>query len=269
MAGRYPIFIITALTALISLNLCFMALAWGWFGLYANAGSGFCEAMRDGWIKQPANTWSNLGFVAAGLSMAWSLARGTFQENRNALTQSSVIATCFCCLAVLMGPGSMAMHASGTRLGGFIDVLAMYLIASFLVAYSARRAFGFTTMTFLLLFGVALTICIWADRQHGFRIFVLGPGNIAFAVCLTLTAFLEVFNVFVKRQFTNIAWGLASLGAILVAFFIWNMSRTGCAWCSPNSLIQGHAAWHLLDALSLYCLFRYYVSQNEPETSAE
>jgi len=261
MPRRLHVFILTALTALVSLALFFAALVNGWFGPYSRAGHQFCETMRPGLIKQPANTWSNLGFVAAGLSMAWSLARGTFARNRNALTQSSFNATFFSCLVVLLGPGSMALHASGTELGGFIDVLSMYLVASFLAAYSAQRLFRFGTPIFALAFFAGLAFCIWADKKSGWRILHFGGGNIAFAFFLTLTTVFEAVNIFALKIHQTPAWGFAALGAILLAFFIWNMSRSGCPWCVPDSLIQGHAAWHLLDALSVYCLFRYYVSE--------
>ncbi len=261
---RPLIFILTALTAAASLSLCILALALGWFGPYSGAGCGFCETMRPGLIKQPANTWSNLGFIAAGLSMAWSLANGRFASNRNALTQSTFIATFFSCLAVLLGPGSMAMHASGAQLGASIDVLSMYLVAAFLVAYSARRLLHFGSIPFAAVYAAILAGCIWADQQSGRLFHVLTMGNLAFASSLLLTTLLEIYTIFVLRKKHDALWGYGSLGAILLAFFIWNKSRTGNAWCVPDSLIQGHAAWHLLDALSIYCLFRYYVSENEP-----
>ena len=49
---------------------------------------------------------------------------------------------------------------------------------------------------------------------------------------------------------------------MLVAFAIWNLSQHG--WCDPHSLVQGHAAWHLLDALAAYLLFRLYASERSP-----
>jgi hypothetical protein len=49
------------------------------------------------------------------------------------------------------------------------------------------------------------------------------------------------------------------LGTILLAFLIWNATKT--RWCDPHSLIQGHAAWHLLDAASAYLLFRFWASE--------
>jgi hypothetical protein len=33
----------------------------------------------------------------------------------------------------------------------------------------------------------------------------------------------------------------------------WWVGRTGSPWCDPDSLLQGHAAWHLLGAAALAC----------------
>jgi hypothetical protein len=49
---------------------------------------------------------------------------------------------------------------------------------------------------------------------------------------------------------------------MLVASVIWNASQHGL--CDPHSLLQGHAAWHLLCAVSAYFLFRFYASEREP-----
>jgi hypothetical protein len=54
-------------------------------------------------------------------------------------------------------------------------------------------------------------------------------------------------------------YAVASLATILTAFAIWNATKT---WlCDPYSLIQGHAIWHLLGAVSAYYLYRYYASE--------
>ena len=58
---------------------------------------------------------------------------------------------------------------------------------------------------------------------------------------------------------TDLRWGAAALGTILLAFAIWNATRS--RWCDPHSLLQGHAAWHLLDAVSAYLLFRLWASE--------
>lgn len=60
------------------------------------------------------------------------------------------------------------------------------------------------------------------------------------------------------------------LGALLgaaavqgVAFFIWTMDTTH-TWCAPESLVQGHAAWHLLGGVASYLLWRYYRGDGPP-----
>lgn len=241
----------TLFTAVCSLGLCLAALMFEWFGDYSGAGSGFCEAKHEGWIKQPANSWSNLGFMAAGLRMAWLISRDRFASCRNPLTESAFTGLFFSVLTVLLGPGSMAMHASGTRLGGFIDVLSMYLIAGFLVAYSAQRLIGYKTVMFCMVFSGVLGYCLWANHSGYGRIGHLSGGNVAFALSLTTTAVFEVVNSYGRPIRQQRSWGYASLVSILVAFLIWNLSRTGQVWCNPHSIIQGHAIWHLLDAVSV------------------
>ena len=49
------------------------------------------------------------------------------------------LAPAYACLVVLLGPGSMAMHATGSELGGNLDMLSMYLVAAFAAAYAAMR----------------------------------------------------------------------------------------------------------------------------------
>src|SRR5258706_6623657 len=129
----------------------------------------------------------------------------------------------------------MAMHASGTKLGGFFDVLSMYLIDGFMVAYSARRLFGLSTLDFVLIFCNVLALCLAADREHGARWLYFGMGNLAFGFFILMTAVFESFTIFVRKPHHSPGWAFASLGAIALAFFIWNMSRTGNPWCVPDS----------------------------------
>ncbi|MBA3520596.1 MAG: ceramidase domain-containing protein [Rhizobiales bacterium] len=212
-------------------------------------------------IKQPVNTWSNLGFMAVGISMAWSLSAGSFQQNPNLLTRSKFHGALFSSVVVLLGPGSMAMHASGTRLGATFDGLSMYVLAAMLVSYSARRLFGLHWMISSLMFAVVLTFQLWATRQRNIQFIPGNPGSTAFAGCILLIILLEAVNVLVRRAERAHGWAYAAVGAIGLAYVIWNMSLTGRPWCAPESFVQGHAIWHLLCAGSIYCLFRYFVSE--------
>src|SRR6188768_208198 len=116
-------------TAVVSTGLLVLALRAGWLGADVGRGADFCEAARDGRVRQPANTFSNLGFVVAGLVIAWHAGR----------TRLHGLATPYACIVVFLGPASAAMHATQSERGGQLDLLSMYLIASFAAAYALLR----------------------------------------------------------------------------------------------------------------------------------
>ena len=128
---------VAVVTAVISLALVVASARWGWLGPDVGRGDGFCEAARPGWVRQPANTWSNLGFVIAGLAIAWDAG----ERDRLGVTLGAHpgLATAYAAIVVLLGPGSMAMHATQTDLGGHLDLLSMYLVSGFALAYALMR----------------------------------------------------------------------------------------------------------------------------------
>ncbi len=254
-------FTIALSTVVVSMALFFAGLYNGWFGPATGVGDVFCEAARPGLIKQPANTWSNLGFVFAGLLVGWQLMRGSFNQNSNSLTRTGFYGAFFASLIVLLGPGSMAMHATTAEIGGFFDMLSMYLVASFTTAYSMQRFFKWKPLQFSLVFFVVLSVCLWADGKPYHIVFDYF-GNAIFALFISITVLFEILNTYVRKMEHLKMWGVVSLGALLLALAIWNVSQTGQRFCDPQSLIQGHAIWHLLDALSVYGLFRFYVSEH-------
>jgi hypothetical protein len=220
--------------------------------------------MRPGLIKQPANTWSNLGFVMAGIAIAAALSSPSYRRRSNLLTRSELAATLFSCVVVLLGPGSMAMHASGTRMGALFDNVSMYLVAGFLVAYSSVRLFRLRSPWLLPLFAGVFAMQLVSSRYRVLPFIPRSSGNTAFALCLTTTIVFEAIHAVKVRTVRSHGWGYASVASVAVAFTIWNLSLTGRPCCVRDSLLQGHALWHLLCALSVYCLFRYLVSEDLP-----
>jgi hypothetical protein len=45
----------------------------------------------------------------------------------------------------------------------------------------------------------------------------------------------------------------AALAAAAAGAACWWLGRTASPWCDPDSLLQPHAAWHLLGAAALAC----------------
>ncbi|MBC7980577.1 MAG: ceramidase domain-containing protein [Armatimonadetes bacterium] len=254
------VFLFPVATTILTLALLALAVINGWFGEPTGVGSCFCEANRPGLIKQPVNTFSNVGFILTGLYIGWVLAHGKYAENKNSLTQNPFYAAFFASLIVYLGPGSMAMHATTTAIGGFLDMLSMYLIAAFMVAYSAGRLFKLKPWQFTGLFIAVIIVCLVGNAQTFHFIFDFF-GNTVFAFLVGLTVIFETLNLFVRKMRHESHWAFLSFGVLVLAFVIWNLSKTGAPLCDPHSWIQGHAIWHLLDAVSLYFLFRYYASE--------
>lgn len=247
---------LAAAVALLSSGLLAIAVVQGWLGPDVGRGGDFCEAARGGHVKQPVNSFSNLGFVVAGLLVAW-------RAGRPALLGAVLtprLAASYACVVVLLGPASAAMHATQSEWGGHLDMLSMYLVASFAAAYALMRYAGQGGLFLAQLFSLFVAGCELVGLYDGHVPVVDFAGNLAFAALL-LTA--VVGEVLLWRRAgdtrTDVRWGAGALGAILLAFAIWNATRR--AWCDPHSLLQGHAAWHLLCAVSAYLLFRLWASE--------
>ncbi|WP_353950436.1 ceramidase domain-containing protein [Knoellia sp. S7-12] len=246
--------IVTALTAVGSVSLLGAALVFGWLGPDVGRGGSFCEAARDAFIKQPANTLSNLGFVVAGLAIAWHVSR------RGTGALSASLGTAYAVLVVLLGPGSAAMHASQSALGGRLDVYSMYLLASFVFSYAAARLLALLFAGFAGLFVVVLGVCTIAEFTSADVPVVMTTGNAVFAVLLLAGLVMEVVVRSRGASRLDLRWGLASAAVLVAAFVIWNTGKDGGPLCEPYSLLQPHAVWHVLDAVAAWLLFRFYAS---------
>jgi hypothetical protein len=252
-------------TAVASCGLLALAIWRGWLGKDVGRGANFCEAARDWVVRQPANTFSNVGFVAAGLLIAWHASIRKHVPT-NPLAHHH-LATAVACLVVLLGPGSAAMHATQSAIGGDLDMLSMYLVASFAAAYAVMRWLRGGVQLVAATFVAGVAFCELVGLWGGKLPVVTYPGNGAFAILLVGATALEVLIMRRREVHAQRAYAYASLASILIAFAIWNATKT---WlCDPQSFIQGHAIWHVLGAMSAYFLYRYYASEEAGDEAVQ
>ncbi|MEO6413127.1 MAG: ceramidase domain-containing protein [Pedococcus sp.] len=249
-------FALAAAVAVASVALLWLATVNGWLGPDVGRGDRFCEAARDAVVLQPANTFSNAGFVIAGLAIAWraGVARTTIAANPG-------LAAAYGVVVVLLGPASAAMHATQSALGGHLDLLSMYLVAAFAASYALTRCLRRDTTFFAVTFVTIVAVCELVERIPGHVPVVDIAANLAFGLFLLMALAGEA--VLWRRGETRreVRWGYASAGALALAFAIWNLAKDGTAFCRPHALLQGHAAWHLLCAVAAYALYRLYASE--------
>ena len=256
------LFIIPLVVAIVSVILLIIYLQLYWASHPKRNTGGYCEISTQGLLVEPLNTWSNLSFIGIGLIIAWQMMWGSFKEKNNILTNNHFMGIFFSSLVICLGPASMVMHAVYTNLGIELDVLSEYLICAYLVGYSTQRFFRLKIRYFIGIFLLIITICEVVSRWQIPIPIVEGLTNLLVAIFLTLSILMELLIVFIRRVHIQKWWAITSLLTLILSFLIWNFSRKGNVLCDPYSWFQGHAVWHALDALALYFLFRYYISEN-------
>jgi hypothetical protein len=200
----------------------------------------FCEERLCSFVVEPANTWSNIGYLLIGIY----LLRISSRQNR---LWTIGITSC------LVGIGSSLFHCTATFAGEFIDVSAMYFISAQMIVFNLYRwrrltlATAWTVYLFLVI-GSSAALLTW--RPMGIAIFV---GHIVALGVLELSLiYFEKGQGYQRKDLRRIIFFFA------IAFFAWVLDRRKIL-CDPhNHFFNGHAAWHLLNSFCLYYFWAYH-----------
>jgi len=207
----------------------------------------FCEAANaHSPIKQTANTISSLAFVFSGMIVM------IHHPERSHLPRIYSIIIGISCL--IIGIGSAFYHASLTFIGQFFDVFGMFLLAVFLLVYAFERIWNLRLITTLGLFLIFNLILSWI------QIAIPETRRYAFAIILIIALLFERYYRNKSNPRIEVQWLRYGISLLAVAYIIWILDNTRTV-CFEHSLIQGHAIWHILGAVSVLFLHRYYVSE--------
>jgi hypothetical protein len=214
-------------------------------------------------VAQPANSWSNAGFVFAGLAVLAHLQR----RGPSLMASDAFYPRLYGALGVFLGVASFAFHGTLRAWGGAADLISMYAYAAFIVAYDLARIGRWTRRGFLAWFvpvaAVPSAALAFVPPQHGKWVFA---GLVALALAVELAVSFPALRPWAPRPIdpARRPWFWTGLGSFVVANIVWNLSRTEGPWCEPHSLLQGHALWHLLSAFAVWCFYLYFLAEREP-----
>lgn len=218
----------------------------------------FCEAIRGGAIKQPANAVSSLAFGIVAvlvLRRAWN-DRARSSDGQIARFHTNIAyPLVFAAALTFVGLGSAYFHATLSFNGQFLDVLGMYLIATFALIYSIDRLRGIPTGMMIVLFaglnGLLAALLYWVPVARRFLFAILVIGIIIVELIIKQRRSEPSSNRYILR----------AIAVMTIAFAIWITDYTRLL-CDPSSIIQGHAIWHVLGAIASWQLYLHYASEN-------
>lgn len=214
----------------------------------------FCEsANTQSPIRQTANTVSSLAFVFSGM-----IVLAHMRQNHTTRRLPGVYAAIMGSACIIIGVGSAFYHASLTFIGQFFDVFGMFLLAAFTLVYALERIWDLRLTTTLSLYLALNLFLSWL------QIAIPDTRRYAFAVVLILALLFEYYFRLKKRPQIETRWLRIGTGLLGGAYIIWIVDNTRTV-CFEHSLMQGHAVWHILGAVSVLLLHQYYASETPKE----
>ncbi len=184
---------------------------------------------------QPANTYSNILYLLAGLAAL--------------LRRRKLASVTFATACVILFVGSSWFHALISESGQLADVIGMYCVFSFLASYAVvttqnlHQRYWLATLLAIL---VAVPLSLFANRLSSTPVLIITVLIVAGNIILALIC---------KKQSGKKA--LVILGLFILAFLFRQLDVTGTL-CNPGSWFQGHAVWHVLCGIGIYTVFRFF-----------
>lgn len=201
----------------------------------------WCEESQCSIIDEPANTWSNLGFIVVALVL--------FIKFKNSLLSR------FSIYVALVGVASGLFHATNNALTQAVDFFGMTLVSSFLMAFSFKRILSAKNHNWL--FNILLLINCLVLLVFYFSNIAL---QLLFIVQYIVVISLEIYLRLKKNDVDNYKYLYLSLLFIFIAqvFAQIDLKRV---YCNPENLfLHGHVIWHLLSSVSML-FFGVYINQ--------
>lgn len=200
----------------------------------------FCEEQLCAWITQPANSWSNIGFFIVGI-LIHRLASREGQSHLKMIGISSV----------LVGIGSGMFHISGTFFFEVFDLLGMFMIGALLFCLNLQRLGAYSnrlvTMIYVAICSGSLALMfIWR-----------ASGIATFSTLITLACLTELL-LHLRRDEISYKYLMYTCGLFTLSVVIWGLDLSKTLCIPNNHILTGHAVWHLLNALAIYFIYRFY-----------
>ncbi|EMI44455.1 ceramidase domain-containing protein [Rhodopirellula sp. SWK7] len=211
--------------------------------LFEPARMQFCEATLDGAIAHPADTWTNIGPIIAGIVILLHAKRPLARLLGGA--------------SLWTGIASGYFHASNTILGETLDLSGMFMFILSIAALQQQRARpnhpGSSVLMGLVVLGT-LILTVLSSISTAFASPMFG----AIVVVVVIRGLYD-------QKLTP--WAYAMVTTFLIAWGFWWLDFLHIV-CNPNNhILTLHGMWHLLNGLVFWLAYRHYeLTMRDTET---
>lgn len=221
-----------------------------WYDMYEKWGPSnvkWCEERICAWVNEPANAWSNLGYIIAGILII-IYARKKMKS----------LGQVFGFFVICVGFTSMLYHASNNYFTQIFDFIGMYMYVYLLLVLNLFKLDWLPRKKVVPLF---LTLVVISTLMIPVtRFFSIPYQLIVFlsAVAITVTEALHQIRSAKRREKWSYRYFWIALGTFVLALSC-SISDVKRFYCDPtNHWLQGHALWHWIGAFAMGFSFMYY-----------
>ena len=201
----------------------------------------FCEEALCAWIREPANTWTNIGYLIVGI-LLW---RKRKEHN---------LYYYFSFASIFLAFGSGIFHMSNAIWGKKLDVMAMYLVSSTSIFLSLQKRISINERNFFLGF-----LCL---NIIGYPLIGWGKAGGIFFLLQVIFVILHEITYAQENPLSTEKKNL--LIKIVCVFFgsftLSQLDQTGILCDPKNHILTGHGIWHLGTAYCIFLVSEYFYS---------
>jgi Ceramidase len=219
-----------------------------WYSITESQGAPnikWCEETVCQWISEPANAWSNLGYLIIGLLVTYL----AFQKKQSFNLKQ------FGPIIFFMGAMSFFYHQSNFYGSQILDFVGMFFFVGWAKGMNLIRLKKLKEghlIPFNIIVAILYTLAMHVMYVTGFK----------FQMLVLISGFIIIGTELMaqRKRRTDTRWFIASVLILIVAFGF-SLLDGQRLWCDPSQhgwFSQGHALWHWTASLGMFTIYQHY-----------
>lgn len=215
-------------------------------------------------IRQPSNSWSNMSFVFFGIMFLVYAIEDYYDKNKtkiNYITKYASFSLIVGISMIFLGLSSFLFHASLIQFASRLDITGVVVSCIIIFSYSILRFASLENFRKTKIFFIK------TYRSYIFLIFIFSIMYFIFnfrgrEVSLILIIGTVVLNIIIQIKYLpniNFKYFIAAMITIIISIILWLLDKF--LICVPESILQLHAAWHILTSLTVYLMYIFFRSE--------